>query len=85
MERLSDTSPEAEKVLRAALREMPFARKWRQMGAVYQPARALHAAHIHQQHPDATAEDIQAAWTTATLGSELAAKIKEAQGERGGR
>ena len=41
---LSDTSPEAERVLLDALRKMPFARRWRQMGEIFQLANTLRAA-----------------------------------------
>ena len=41
---LSDTSPEAERVLMEALRKMPFARRWRQMGEIFQLAKVLRAA-----------------------------------------
>jgi hypothetical protein len=41
---LSDTSPEAARVLAEALRKMPFERKWRQMGEIYQLAKILQAA-----------------------------------------
>ena len=77
MKRLTDTSPEAEQVLRSALREMPFARKWQQMGDVYQTARVLHAAQIRREHPNASADDIRASWIRATLGSELGPKFQE--------
>ncbi len=41
MTRLTDTSPEAEQVLREVLRRMPLERKWRQLGAIFQTARVL--------------------------------------------
>ena len=41
---LSDTSPEAERVLLEVLRKMPFARRWRQMGQIYHTVKSLHAA-----------------------------------------
>lgn len=77
MARLSDTSPEAEQVLREAYRKMPFARRWRQMGEIYATARALHAAGVRRRFPDATAEMIQEDWMLLTLGEELARTIRE--------
>jgi hypothetical protein len=65
---LSDTSAEAEGVLREVLRTMPFARKWRQMGAIYHTARVLHAAGLRDRNPSATDEKIQAAWVEAAGG-----------------
>jgi hypothetical protein len=40
---LSDTSPEAERVLLGVLRRMPFERRWRQIGEIYHLAKSLHA------------------------------------------
>jgi drug/metabolite transporter (DMT)-like permease len=58
----SDTSPEAERILGELLRNMPFERKWRQMGVLYQTARSLHAAAFRARHPEASPEDIHADW-----------------------
>ena len=43
---VSDTSPEAARVLADALRAMPFDRKWRQMGEIYDLAKALRARRV---------------------------------------
>lgn len=59
---LSDTTPEAERVLLDILRAMPFERKWRQMGVIYNTARKLHAAGVHARHPHATPEEVHADW-----------------------
>ena len=37
---ISDTSPEAERVLREVYRRMPLARKWLLLGEMYQDGRA---------------------------------------------
>jgi hypothetical protein len=66
---LTDTSPEAEQVVREAYRRMPFAQRWRQMGAVYHTARVLHAAGFRARHPGATDEQVQEDWWRAALGS----------------
>ena len=79
---LSDTHPEAEKVLREAYRKMPFAVKLRQMGALYRTARLLHAAGVRQRNPDATDEMILDEWRTLALGEELAQEVKEAMAKR---
>ncbi len=76
---LNDTHPEAEQVLREAYRKMPFAVKWRQMGALYRTARLLHAAGVRDRNPDATEEMIQEQWRIAALGAELAQQIEEAR------
>jgi hypothetical protein len=71
VKRLSDTSPEAERVLLDAYRKMPFDRKWRQMGAIYRTARLLHAAGVRSRAPDATREEIRQSWMAATLDDAL--------------
>jgi hypothetical protein len=67
---LTDTLPDAEQVVREAYRKMPFAQKWRQMGAVYHTARVLHAAGFRARHPGATDEQVQEDWWRAALGSD---------------
>src|SRR5438093_1462985 len=71
MKGLTDTSPEAERVLIESLRKMPFERKWRQMGAIYRTARILHAAGVRTRIPSATVEDIRRDWAALTLGEPL--------------
>jgi hypothetical protein len=62
MVKLSDTAPEAERVLREVFRRMPFERKWRQMGATYHTAWVLHAAGFRARHPTATEAELWSAW-----------------------
>src|SRR5262249_46291204 len=59
---ISDTSPEAEQVLRELLRAMPFERKWRQMSILYHTGKVLHAAALSARFPGITPEHIHAAW-----------------------
>jgi hypothetical protein len=59
---LSDTSPEAERVLREALRRIPFARRWRQVSEMYHLGRTFHAVGYRIQHPGATEEEILSDW-----------------------
>ena len=65
---LSDTSPEAERVLREVFRRMPLARKWLLLGEMYQDGRALHAASYRLRHQEATRREIQQHWMAATVG-----------------
>jgi hypothetical protein len=67
MPRLTDTSAEAERVLREAYRRMPFERRWRLMGILYHTARTLHAAGVRARNP-ATPQEIRTAWMQMTLG-----------------
>jgi hypothetical protein len=62
MGRLTDTTPEAERVLRESIRRLPFERRWRQMADMYHTARLLHAAGARHRRPDATEEEIAEEW-----------------------
>jgi hypothetical protein len=73
---LSDTSPEAERVLREAYRQMPFDRKWRQMGAIYRTARLLHAAGVRSRLPGASPEQVRRSWMAETLDESLVAALE---------
>ena len=79
---LNDTHPEAEQVLREAYRKMPFAAKWRQMGALYHTAKTLHALGVRQRNPAATEEMIDDDWRALALGAELGKEVKEAMARR---
>lgn len=68
MARLSDTSPEAEKVLIEVYRRMPLGQKWLQLGEMYRDARFLHAAGVRLRNPAATPAEIQADWMKVNLG-----------------
>jgi hypothetical protein len=65
---LSDTSPEAARVLRDVYRRMPLARKWLLLGEMYQDGRALHAAGVRQRQPSATRQEIHHHWMTGLGG-----------------
>jgi hypothetical protein len=65
---LTDTSPEAQRVLDECLRRMPPERKWRIMLDLNRTARALHEAGFRMRHPAATRRTIQADWRKMALG-----------------
>jgi hypothetical protein len=65
---LSDTSPEAARVLLEVFRRMPLSRKWRILGELYQTAHALHAAGFLFRHPAATPHEIRQHRMVLTLG-----------------
>jgi hypothetical protein len=71
MPRLTDTTPEAEVVLREAYRRMSLTRRWREMGAILRTARRLHAAGVRDRVPGATLEDIERAWRETVLDADL--------------
>lgn len=77
MKRLTDTSPEAERVLIDAYRKMPIAQKWLILGEIYRDARALHAAGVRFRSPEATAYEIRQAWVTTCLDCPAVETIKE--------
>jgi hypothetical protein len=79
---LSDTSPEAERVLLEVLRRMPLSRKWRILGELYQNGRALHAAGFLFRHPVATPHEIRQHWMVLTLGSAPPARTSDLATER---
>jgi hypothetical protein len=66
---LSDTSPDAERVLYEAYRRMTPARKWKNLADDYRMARDLHAAGMRFRNPAVTVAEIQAAWMHDTLGA----------------
>lgn len=77
MSKLTDTSPEADRVLTEVYRKMPIGQKWRQLGEMYQLARTLHAAGVRLRNPTATFHDIHEAWLTVNLGFTHLREIQE--------
>lgn len=77
MARLTDTSPEAERVLRESYRRMPIEQKLRTLAALYRTAKRLHAAGVRQRHPSATPREIAADWRTQAFGPSLLAQLGE--------
>jgi hypothetical protein len=59
---LTDTSPEARRVLTECSRRMPDAQKWRLISEAYCFARTLHATGVRHLNPGATAADIRRDW-----------------------
>jgi hypothetical protein len=80
MARLSDTTPEADRVLTAAYRRMSPGQKWLQLGRTYQDARALHAAGVRLRNPAAGPQEIHEAWLRINLGFTLSDRIREPNG-----
>lgn len=65
---LSDTAPEVERLMYAAYRAMPPARKWKLVAEAYVGARHLHAAGFRMRTPGATQAEINRDWALRTLG-----------------
>lgn len=71
MAHLSDTSPEADRILTAVYRDMPLSRKWLNLGRDYHFAKVLHAAGTRMRHPSATPDEIRRAWVVTNTGVEI--------------
>ena len=67
----SDTSPEAQRVLSRACREMPPSRKLRVIGKEFQFARKLHEADFRRRNPDSTRAEARESWAIMLLGREV--------------
>lgn len=59
---ISDTTPEAERVLTEVYRRMTPAQRWRNLGQAYQDARALHAAGLRLWNPAVSEREITEDW-----------------------
>ena len=59
---ISDTTPEADRVLTGTYRRLTPAQKWRMLGQLYQDARALHAAGLRLVNPNVTPREITEDW-----------------------
>lgn len=68
MRGLSDTSPEAERVMTEAFRAMSPARKWEILVHAYRNAFGFHQAGMRMRDPLATPRDVLASWRGVTLG-----------------
>ncbi|HEY7311106.1 MAG TPA: hypothetical protein VH643_17205 [Gemmataceae bacterium] len=64
---LSDTSPEAEKVLESVFQQMPMGRKWQLIEETYTEGRAIHAIGVRLRNSSATLRDIHVDWLRARL------------------
>lgn len=69
---MTDTSPDAEKVLTDIFRRMSPARKWQRLADLYRTGKALHAAGYGQRHPAASVQEIHRDWLKLALGESVA-------------
>lgn len=77
MPRVSDTSPEVERLMYEAYRRMSPVRKWKNFRDDYRMARALHAAGMRHRNPQVTLAEIQASWIESVLGQPCPVPIPE--------
>jgi hypothetical protein len=75
MNALTDTKPETEIVLLKLLRQTPVWRKLQLMTQLNDMTRVLALGGIRQQHPHATADQLQRLLADRLLGLELAAIV----------
>jgi hypothetical protein len=80
MEKLDDTSAEADRIVTEVFRKMTIAEKWHRLGAIYRTARILHATGVQLRKPGATPSEIHQDWIAVTLGESMANLLKEATG-----
>jgi hypothetical protein len=77
---VSDTSPEADRILTEIYRKMSISDKWRRLGGIYRSARILHATGVRLRNPAATPSEIHDDWIVLTLGESMLKTFKEAVG-----
>ena len=65
---LTDTSPEAERILSEIYRRMTPGKKWLLAGEAYRTSRVLHAAGVCLRNPEATPRQILEDWIHRVLG-----------------
>jgi hypothetical protein len=68
MARLTDTSPEADRVWTELYRALTPGKKWLILGQAFQTGKVLHAAGVLQRTPRATEAEIRREWLAEYLG-----------------
>jgi len=81
---LTDTSPEAERLLVEINRRLTASEKIFQMGEIYRTAKALHAAGVRLRNPAATENEILDAWIAQFLTRSQLQAIRESKVGRAG-
>jgi hypothetical protein len=71
----ADTSPEAEQVLIALLRQASVTRKVEMVANANRTLRELSLAGLRERHPGESAAQLRRRWADLWLGSDLAAKV----------
>jgi hypothetical protein len=74
---ISDTTPEAERVLIDIHRRMSVADKWKRLEDLYRTGRQLHEMGFRQRRPHATPEEVVDDWMRLTLDPELYRHVRE--------
>lgn len=69
MPRLSDTTPEADRVLAEAYRRMPVERKWRIVSGLIQQGRVFHETGLRRRWPELSAGEVRDDWIEVHYGT----------------
>ncbi|MCU0500310.1 MAG: hypothetical protein MUC51_00840 [Anaerolineae bacterium] len=69
---LSDTSPEAERVLIDLMRQTPVWRRLEIVAEMNETVKLLILSGLHQRHPDATPDELRRRMADILLGPQLA-------------
>ncbi len=72
---LSDTQPEAERVLLELMRKAPSWRKAHMLGQMYHTMKQLTLSGLRQRHPQASEAELRRRLADLLLGPELAEKV----------
>jgi len=76
MSHLTDTSPEASRVLTEVYRKMPIVRKWLMLGRDYRTLRLLHAAGFRLRHGGTSPTEVLQDWLAINYGRGAAEEIR---------
>ncbi|HEV3085120.1 MAG TPA: hypothetical protein VGY66_35495 [Gemmataceae bacterium] len=76
MSHLTDTSPEASRVLTEVYRQMPIGRKWLTLGQDYRTLRLLHAAGFGLRHGSTSPTEVLQDWLAINYGRGSAEEIR---------
>jgi hypothetical protein len=74
---MTDTSPEAERVLIDICRNMSVQDKWRRLQSLYRTGRNLHEMGFRRRFPNATSEEVVDDWMKLTLDTDLYWRVRE--------
>lgn len=74
---ISDTAPEAERVVFEIYRNMSMQDRWRRLQNLYRTGRNLHEMGFRQRRPDATPEEVVDDWMRLTLEPELYREVRK--------
>jgi hypothetical protein len=75
--RLSDTTPEAQRVLDASYNRMSMAARWKLVWQLHEQSRSLFAAGVRMRNATATDAEIADLWLRETLDPQVYSEVCE--------